>query len=395
MKGNNMKRLISICIFFSYRFLFAQIEFNYQGYAKYMLSNSKFPLIEQRITDNLFHVRLNTKTYFSEYSKLVVEGRIRLLNGESLSRIPNFSESLIYDYNLMSLQSQLINKNKTWAHAEFDRFNYDFQKHKLQITLGRQRIAWGTSWVWNITDLFNPLSVLDFDYEERPGQDAIRIQYFMDELSRLDFAISPAKPGKITTTAVQYSFNKAGYDFNFLAGVRGMKVLGGFSWAGDISGAGFRGEVIVNQKPVLENITLDIYGATDDEFDKLHMSSVLSFDYTFTNSFYLHTEFLYNNLGQIRNAKYFLVDAQTLNLLSPARFSVYQEFAYNISPLVRGTVFAIYNPDDKSIALMPLVSWSALENLDLSFIALLFDGSPTSEFGGYGESFYARAKYSF
>lgn len=373
----------------------AQVEFDYQGHLKNTLSNSKYLFSDERVTDNLLQLRLNTRTYFSSNAKFILEGRVRYLSGKSLSLNPMMKGMLVNNYNLFSLQTELQSGSNSWSHAEIDRLSFDFQKNKLQITIGRQRIAWGTSWVWNITDLFNPLSVLDFDYEERPGQDAIRIQYFMDELSRLDFAISPAKPGEITTTAIQYSFNKSGYDFNFLAGVRGMKMLGGFSWAGDIGGAGFRGEIIVTQKPKLEYVVPAIYSATNDEFDKLQMSSVLSFDYTFTNSFYLHTEFLYNNLGRIRNAKYFLNDAQKLNLLSPARFSVCQEFAYNISPLVRGTIFAIYNPDDKSIVVMPNIIWSAIENLDLSLVALLFDGSERSEFGGYGKSFYARAKYSF
>lgn len=390
-----MKKIFFVLAFCFFTNLSAQVEFDFQGYAKYMFSNSKYPFIEKRLTDNLLQLRLNSKTYFSNYSKLVVEGRFRFLNGESLSSIPNFSYALINKYNLFNLQTELLNKNNSWAHAEFDRAFFDFQKNKLQITLGRQRIAWGTSWVWNVTDLFNPLSVLDFDYEERPGQDAIRIQYFIDEISRVDFAVSPSMPGGISTVAVQYSFNKFNYDFNLLAALRGSKWIGGFSWAGDISGAGFMGEFTVTEKPNITFVLPTIYRTRDDEFDKLQMSAVLSFDYTFTNSFYIHTEFLYNNLGRVRNSKLFLYDAQQLNLLSPSRFSFYQEFAYNLTPLVRGSALAIYNPDDKSIALMPLITWSAVENLDISFIAQLFDGSYLSEYGGYGKSFYARAKYSF
>ncbi len=67
------------------------------------------------------------------------------------------------------------------GYLEVDRLFLDFVKDDFQITVGRQRIAWGTCWVWNPTDLFNPLEVLDFDYEERPATDA------------LEFSITPVR----------------------------------------------------------------------------------------------------------------------------------------------------------------------------------------------------------
>lgn len=373
----------------------AQVEFDYQGYLKNTLSNSKSPFSDDRLTDNLLQLRLNTRTYFSTSAKIILEGRVRYLNGKSLSLNPLMKGMLVNTYNLFSMQTELQSGSNSWSHAEIDRLYFDFQKNKLQITIGRQRVAWGTSWVWNITDLFNPLSVLDFDYEERPGQDAIRLQYFVDEISRVDFAFSPATTGKNSILALQYSLNKWDYDFYFLGALRSEQLLGGIAWAGDISGAGFRGEATITERPEKYFITPAIIGYNKPEFSKTQFSGVLSFDYTFPNSFYIHSEFLYNNLGSIRNAKLFSTDAQNWGMLSPARFSVYQEFAYNISPLVRSTIFAIYNPDDKSVVIMPNIIWSAIENLDLSFVALLFDGSEPSEFGDYGKSFYARVKYSF
>lgn len=390
-----MKTLTFLLCFAAMQILNAQVEFEYQGYLKNTLSNSNSPFSDDRLTDNLLQLRVNTRTYFSANAKLILEGRVRYLNGKSLALNPMMKGMLVNNYNLFSMQTELQSGSNSWSHAEIDRLYFDFQKNKLQITIGRQRIAWGTSWVWNITDLFNPLSVLDFDYEERPGQDAIRLQYFVDEFSRFDFALSPATTGKNSILGLQYSFNRWDYDFYLLGSLRSEQLLGGVAWAGDISGAGFRGEATLTKRPEKSYIAPAVIGYNKPEFAETQFSGVLSFDYTFPNSFYIHSEFLYNNLGSIRNAKWFLADAQNWGMLSPARYSVYQEFAYNISPLVRGTIFAIYNPDDKSIVVMPNIIWSAIENLDLSFVALLFEGSEWSEFGGYGQSFYARAKYSF
>jgi hypothetical protein len=60
-----------------------------------------------------------------------------------------------------------------------DRSAYlDYTAGKWQFRVGRQRINWGVNLVWNPNDVFNSFSYFDFDYEERPGSDAVRVQYY-------------------------------------------------------------------------------------------------------------------------------------------------------------------------------------------------------------------------
>ena len=135
------------------------------------------------------------------------------------------------------------------GYLEVDRLWLDYYTQDLQITIGRQRVAWGTSWVWNPTDLFNPLNVLDFDYEERPATDAIRLQYYTGAVSKVDLTYKPAKELENQILAGLVSFNNWNYDFNLIAGMRFKRWLVGLSWVGDILDAGFRGEVLVSQTP--------------------------------------------------------------------------------------------------------------------------------------------------
>ena len=125
------------------------------------------------------------------------------------------------------------------------------------------------------------------------------------------------------------------------------------------------------------------------------VSAAVSGDYTFPNTLYIHTEALFNSQGVRRNAADFRPEALQHGLLSPARFSVYQEISYNMTPLVRGSSFVIYNPDDHSAAVVPSVVWSAVENLDIMGIALRFTGRGGTEYGGLGTMIFLRAKYSF
>ena len=373
-------------------------SFDYNGYAKYLYSTSKYPRIDDRLNDHLVHLRLNTKWYATQSITAALELRFRAFYGESVEKIPFYKELIQTPHDFVGLDAFLWESDKSLGYFEVDRLWIDYYKNDLQITLGRQRVAWGTCWVWNPTDLFNPLNVLDFDYEERPATDAIRVQYYTGPVTKLDIAYKPANDPNNQILSGLWSLNQWDYDFNLIAGMRYKRWLTGFSWAGDILDAGFRGEVLVSQAPSQPDTNLvyqQIGEASLSSWEKPIISAALSGDYTFPNTFYIHTEILYNNNGKTSNTLLFQEEALSLGMVSAARLSIYQEFAYDITPLLRGTVFGIYNPNDKSYIIVPSLSYSVITNLDLYFVAFFFVGAQLTEFGDYGTTIYARIKYSF
>lgn len=378
---------------------FAQSTFEFGGYAKYLFGTSKIPQLTERTYDHIFHSRLNSKYFFDDAFSLTGEFRFRSFFGSSVEKIPNYSSLIKTKQPLLDLDLILWNTNKSIGYAEVDRFYLDYNANQFQVTLGRQRIAWGTSWVWNPTDLFNPLSILDFDYEEYPGTDAFRIQYYTGAVSKIEFALAPTKEKDKLTAAALLSHNAFDYDFNFIAGVKNNRWIAGFSWAGDIADAGFRGEITFQQKPkkLIEYENLySTYNLLPLSYkNQAQISFVLSGDYTFPNSFYIHTEILYNTIGTKDYAGLYIQESAELGLLSPSRFLFFQEFSYNISPLSRISIFGILNPDDNSFAIVPSVSYSVITNLDLYIVALIFEGNNLTQYGNYGNSVYTRIKYSF
>ncbi|MGB5894646.1 MAG: hypothetical protein WBG58_10740 [Ignavibacteriaceae bacterium] len=373
-------------------------SFDYNGYAKYLFSSARFPDTPERYSDHLLHARLNTKWYATESLTAALELRFRAFYGETVENIPNFSELIKTPRDWVRLDAILWETEKSLGYLEVDRLWLDWVKDNLQVTIGRQRIAWGTCWVWNPTDLFNPLDVLDFDYEELPGVDAIRVQYYTGAVTKVDAGYKPAKEKKNTILAGLWSINSFNYDFNFIGGMRDERWVFGGSWAGDIYSAGFRGELTLSEAPN-RSYTNPVY----EEFGETSLSSTnkpiitlaLSADYTFPNTFYIHTEMLYNNNGRTENTFLFTNEALSLGMLSAARWSIYQEFAYDITPLFRGDLFGIFNPDDGSYVIVPSATYSLFTNFDLLFIAQIFEGDPLTEFGEFGTSFYFRMKFSF
>ncbi|MGB5287979.1 MAG: hypothetical protein WBQ32_03880 [Ignavibacteriaceae bacterium] len=392
-------KILFLLIFIPFTHANAQLSpIEYNAYAKYLFSSSKISEIDERLNDHLIHLRLNTKWYATDEITSALEFRFRSFYGNSTEKIPFYKDLIKTPRDFVRLDAFLWESNKSLGYFEVDRFWIDYYTNDLQITLGRQRVAWGTCWVWNPTDLFNPLNVLDFDYEERPAADAIRVQYYTGPVTKLDVAYKPANDPNNQILSGLWSLNQWDYDFNLIAGMRFKRWLTGFSWVGDILEAGFRGEVLVSQAPDMPDTILvyqQINQSSLSSAEKPIITFALSGDYTFPNTFYIHTEILYTNNGKTSNTHLFQKEALSLGMLSAARWSIYQEFAYDITPLLRGTLFGLFNPNDKSFVIVPSINYSIITNLDLFLISMLFGGKPLTEYGEFGTTFYARIKFSF
>ncbi len=372
--------------------------FDYYGYAKYMFSSTRFPDTEERYSDHLIHLRLNSRWYATDAITAGLELRFRAYYGETVENIEEIVDYIKTPRDWVGLDALLWRNNKSVGYLEVDRLWFDWTQGDFQVTLGRQRIAWGTAWVWNPTDIFNPLNILDFDYEEFPAVDAARVQYYTGPVTKVEAAFKPAKEKRKVILAGLWSINAFNYDFNFIGGMRDERWLVGGSFAGDILTAGFRGEITVSEAPnrTYSDPAYELLGEESlSSFDSPVVSAVLSADYTFPNTFYIHTEVLYNNIGKDKNTFLFFREAQTLGLLTAARWSIFQEFSYDITPLIRGSLFGIVNPDDKSYVIVPSITYSIFTNWDLLFIAQIFEGDPLTEFGEFGTSYYLRIKFSY
>jgi hypothetical protein len=376
-------------VFFPLTMLFAQ-DNGYQigGYVKYLFSTAEI-LTNGRVNDHILHSRLNGRYFLSDEITAAAEVRNRIFAGGSVERVPNFISSIRSDHDLGNADVIWWTSTSTAAHSEIDRLWIDGVFGNITVSAGRQRIAWGTALVWNPTDLFNPLSILDFDYEERPGVDAIRTQYFLNEVSKIEIAVKPGKTSARQVIAGKVLVNNWEYDIHLIGGVSGENPFMGFAWAGGIAGAGFRGEMMSRK---VGSETAVLFPSLRNAWTT---TAVLSIDYTFTNNTYLHTEALFNNRGTTKNTAASISLSRALGLFTPARWSLVQEISFDVHPLVRVSGFIIFNPNDRSSASVPSATWSVVENFDLSIFGIIFSGRPTTEYGGYGETFLVRGKYSF
>ena len=356
------------------------------GYVKYMQTISFQHIDEVWLTDNLIHNRLIFNWNITENLTFNAQMRNRIFYGETVTSLEQYPDIVKRDNGLINLSWNLFEMKSAFMNSSFDRFYLDYNVNKFQITVGRQRINWGQSFVWNPNDLFNSYSFFDFDYEEKSGSDAIRIQFYPSYSSKLDLAIKLDSAQNLTAAAL-YRFNKWNYDIQFIGGwYAGTDFVAGAGFSGSLFKGGLTGEVT--------------YFHPHDNFSDTTGTFVasLGYNYTFKNSLMLQFEALYNGYGKVSgdfNLTQFYFMQLTPKNLSLTRFSFFGQVSYPFTPLFTGTLSAMYNPNDNSFYSGPSLSYSLSENIELSLYSQYFTSdTPTNE-GGSGVFLYWRLKWSF
>ena len=388
-----MKRGCIVALFFIIATLSgkSQQKFSMQGYVKSMqtlMAPEENELFEDDVfSDNLIHNRFNFRYYTSDKVTMALEVRNRFLYGEITKMIPDYGKVLDKDGGYLDLSKTIASGNGYVLHSMIDRAYVDYVDGNFQARVGRQRINWGINLVWNPNDIFNTMNYFDFDYEERPGTDAIKLQYYTGVASSAELVYEAAESWEKSAIAGMYRMNKWGYDWQVLGGYMKEDYVLGAGWSGHIDKAGFRGEATYFRN---SNNFADTTG---------QLVASVSADYMFPSSFYLHGGMLYNSEGTTGNAGrggMFLANQDlSVKTLSPAKTSLFFQTSYQITPLLTGDMSAIVNPHDKSWFIMPKITYSLSNNISTLLTGQVFSGDNGTEFGGFGKIYYLRIKWSF
>ena len=96
-------------------------------------------------------------------------------------------------------------------HAYWDTSLYrgylTYRHGNAELTLGRQRIAWGTAHFWSPTDVFNPISPLQIEADEREGVDAAQLSVRLPRDFRWSVVYAPQDGISRSTEAMRIAKN--------------------------------------------------------------------------------------------------------------------------------------------------------------------------------------------
>lgn len=361
-----------------------------KGYVKHM-QTFQFLDLDYISHDNLVHNRLNLRVYPVEGLTLGLEVRNRIFTGEQVNYTANYVDLVDIDPGLVDLCWAPVQEQGIVAVSKVDRAWVNWSNPQWEITLGRQRINWGVNTFWNSNDLFNTFSLVDFDYEERPGSDALRVQRFFGSQRSLDVAIAPSQYDSTWIGAAMYRFNKWTYDFQFLAGWWNEDIAIGTGWAGNLGTASFKGEATYFHPQ--QNLA-DTSGV---------VSISVSADYVFTGNFYVMAGALYNssgfdttfNLSSLQNPALFSSSPPSAKNLMPMRYSALLNLSKPITPLITGSLVGIYSPGVNSMFLMPSLAFGVASNWEFALFGQLIWLDNGTVFKNYGNAVFARLKWGF
>ncbi len=310
--------------------------------------------------DNLATFRLNVSARISSSTQLRLELRNRVMAGQTqwglLAGEPSFRKG----NNWLDLSvAEKFGNDHGLIHLMADRFYLEHSSDKWQFRAGRQRINWGINMVSNPNDLFNTYSFFDFDYPERPGADAVRVQYFASGMSRLEAAFAPADHISESIGALLYALNYKGYDLQFIAGYYRNRLTLGSGWAGHLGPAGFKGEI-------------SCFGS-NDKVSKNHLVASVSADYITKKGLYLVLEGLYNGGYQspVEEGAALLQSLSADNIMI-SMYAVTASASYAISPIINGSMAVMMLPDTDAWFVSPSLVWSVTSTADISLISQLY-----------------------
>ena len=311
--------------------------------------------------------------------------RNRLFYGEGYRIQPGFASLLDADQGLVDLAFVPVERPGLIGSVFVDRCWAQWQQGRWSLRAGRQRINWGIATTWNPNDWFNAWNFLDFDYEERPGSDALRIQYQGKGFNQMEIALSPARAARRAVGAFRYSGHVGNFDWQALAGVYRNKLAVGTGWAGDLGKAGVKAEV-------------SFFQPIDSSAGVAAVSASAEVNLVFKGSWFVSAGVLINSNGYGSSVNLFQLYQTNLaaDNLMPGKVSALAAVSTSVTPLMQASFSALYSPNGQLIALLPSYAWSVSANWDIDLTGQLFwlkIAGGTVKNAGNG--IYLRTRWSF
>jgi hypothetical protein len=255
---------------------------------------------------------------------------------------------------------------------------------RWDLTAGRQQISLGTGYAWNPTDLFNIKDLFDPTYEQ-PGHNAIRADVALASRWNLTALIGPEenwdRSAKLLTTKIGlgrfdisvtviektwlYHDYQSFSEYSFSGEPEERRLIGG-SMVGELLGLGVWIEGGYN----------NMHKSTD--FTEL----TAGLNYTFESGTFLMLEYFYNSACSTNEEdytlndwmRYFSAEQKTLT-----RHQLYTLIQHPISDLTQ-IGLSVITAGDGSLALLPILTTTPFENMEVTAYTNFYFGSELSAF---------------
>lgn len=291
--------------------------------------------------------------------------RLRLRIDSRLA--PNVNLHLEPEYNFLVKTGDMpVSGVSGLDELVWDRAYLKINFPQADLTLGKQRVAWGAGYLWNPTDIFNPFTLsFAVDEEQESEPEAARLEIPLGEASGIDAFIVSGKKWQETEKGIRAITNLGMYDLSVSAvdlGSGGFQL--GFDTTGELFELGVRSEIALIS-PAGEN---------------RYVKSVWGWNYTFENGWGVDMEYFFNGQGKRNKDDY---DWDALNdgdISQLGRDYFYFGVNKMLDEITNIRFSLLTNADDLSFVFYPSYTRNIFQDIDLSLEALISTGEKGTEY---------------
>ena len=332
-----------------------QKNFELSGYLSGLYATGYDNIYEDWSSFNKVNNRMNLNYWFSKDLTITLELQNRLYTGSALSRFPGFSSSLTSSSDYLNISHNWVEKGSLVFQSRVDRIYLDYTTGKVGLRVGRQRINWSQTLVWNVNDIFNSYSIFEIDNLEKYGCDAMRLSIYTSPVSLIEAAVKMNDQKRITS-AIMTRFNYKEIDFQFQSGIVDEKeIMFATGFTGDYKGFTLRAE--------------GAYYIPANNTEPQHSTVLVNagLDYIFSNNMVIQGEVLFNQLKQKSFTDLFAllyaapVSSKTLSI---SEWSYALNWICPLKQRFKVSFSSVFFPDYSGIYLSPSVDIKLIKNLE-------------------------------
>jgi len=353
------------------------------GHLQDLTQSTEDPFFREHISDNTVRSR----------------NRLRMLTGSPLSAEltvdATYTFGSVLDSTMFSIAREIepptyFDWSCQYASGEDGRYGTvsiyralaTLEGERVRVVLGRQRLAYGTALFWSPVDIWNPVSPLALEPENRIGVDGASATWWATDHLTFTALYGVGDTWDESRAAVSGSYSYKSYTVDLLAGKRFQDEVIGADFVGYLGDAAIHGEFTWT-------------AAEDgDDFGR----AVLGGDYAFPGSLYVAAEYYYNG-GPLEVEEFTLAGVEEF-FQATGVDTIQRNFAgatasYDLTPLLAASATGILDLDKGSWAAAPAFMWSASAYLTVNGGAQFFGGAKDGEYGSVPDLVWVRIRLDY
>ena len=300
--------------------------------------------------------------------------------------------------------------HRRWRHLVY-RAYVKAETRGFEAVVGRQRIPWGVGRLWNPVDRFNAIPPLAIEADQTRGVDAVDLRWNFGGFHFLEVVYQPNGSRADAAYGVRFHGSRGELDYSLLGGRWDEAWAAGFDLAGNLGPAAFRVETIWTDPRRAVWPVGDPGPSVPDPFWQV----VVSLDHNFAvgTGLYALVEHFYNGnalgfgAGEAGTLlPFFEADGAAVRpadgdlfagsrVISNARHQTGVQLGYDLLPILRIDLLALYDWNGHSAVVAPVVAFSPVDSVELTLGVQVFLGKEASQYGSQETLAYLIAEWFF